>query len=888
MLNFKQMIGLTLAVTLATTYPIVLPHAIAAQDETQAQAAQPQRQTAEMTALSEQPITSGAVLKQVLWKGVRNGQEVTVNGNIIVVDLKNPNVKLDVMTGVNNQFTKKQTVEGMAKETGAVAGTNGDFYVVQAEGAPIGPEINDGTMMSSPSMIQGMYAFGITKDRQPVIDSYSFSGTVKADNGRDFPLTGINKTYYWLENGQHSHVDSLYIYTHAWGQIDRANDGATTPTEVLVKNGVIQQIAYKSVIQSLPPENGYILRAAGKGADFVKNNLKVGEKLQINYHLVSMVTKKDIDPNQFVMMIGGHTILVDQGKAAAFSRSVSSLAGYRSRTGIGYSKDGRYAYIMTVDNSGDSKGMSLKEFQDFMVMAGVWKGINLDGGGSTQMVARPLGDFNVKLADQTEYATARKVVNGLGVYSTAPKGQVKGLIVQGESMLFINESTAYNLKAYDQYFNPVRTDQGDVRWSLSKPIGSMNGNLFTAAKAGSAVLTAAMGQAKEQRELLVVGKDQIARLGFDVPNSLLAAGGEYPLKVTAETVDGRKRTVPSQLVDWELIGFQGTVKNGSLTVSQVNKDTATGQILATYDGFSAIMSLPQGIDKTWADFDAISYPVTFEQYPGEVQGTARLVTGLPGAKNDNDQALYIEYDFRKGSGTKAAYASFGDNGVPVEGRPIMLKASILGDNSLNWIRAEVTDRNGQVKRIDLTQHLDWYGWKEVSVDLSSYHLDYPIAVKRLYVVSPEQGQDEREAIGAIAIDNVRFQYLNEVSPKPNVKVQMAVGRNRISVDGKEQSLDQAPVVVKGTTMIPIRFFVNAMGGDVRWDAKEKKATVLMNNRLVQLWINQAEVNVDGQRIKTEVSPLIMNLRTMLPLRLISESLGWKVNWDPSTKSITLE
>ncbi len=51
-----------------------------------------------------------------------------MNVNVIQVDLKNPLVKMDVMTGTNNQFTKNNTVRNMANETGAVAGTNGDFF----------------------------------------------------------------------------------------------------------------------------------------------------------------------------------------------------------------------------------------------------------------------------------------------------------------------------------------------------------------------------------------------------------------------------------------------------------------------------------------------------------------------------------------------------------------------------------------------------------------------------------------------------------------------------------------------------------------------------------------------------------------------------------------
>ncbi|GJM73671.1 hypothetical protein HMSSN036_58870 [Paenibacillus macerans] len=57
----------------------------------------------------------------------RSGKSVKVLADVVEVDLTNPYVSLDVMTGKGGQLTTRQSVEGMAKETGAVAGVNGDF-----------------------------------------------------------------------------------------------------------------------------------------------------------------------------------------------------------------------------------------------------------------------------------------------------------------------------------------------------------------------------------------------------------------------------------------------------------------------------------------------------------------------------------------------------------------------------------------------------------------------------------------------------------------------------------------------------------------------------------------------------------------------------------------
>ena len=115
---------------------------------------------------------------------------------------------------------------------------------------------------------------------------------------------------------------------------------------------------------------------------------------------------KELDPSTLQMMIGGHTILVDNGKATSFSRNVNSIGGSRARTAVGYSKDGRYAYLIATESNDNSKGMT-QQLPGFHDEGWVWKGMNLDGGGSTTMVNRPLAEMNTQLTFNTEYGTTR-------------------------------------------------------------------------------------------------------------------------------------------------------------------------------------------------------------------------------------------------------------------------------------------------------------------------------------------------------------------------------------------------------------------------------------------------------------------------------------------------
>jgi exopolysaccharide biosynthesis protein len=841
--------------------------------------------------VEEVPVTAGAKLQKYVWSSSRNNVAVSTNANVLVIDLNNPNVKLDVMTGVDGQFTKRQTVKGMAQDTLAVAGVNGDYYVVAAEGAPMGAQITNGELMSSPSYLKGMYAFALTKEKKPIIDTFTFNGSITAANGQSYPLAGINKTYYQTEpNKAHSHINSLYIYTSAWGSTSRANDGSTTPTEVLVVNDVVVQISEKAPLNMIAPENGYILRSTQKAAEYVLANIKVGDKITANYQLVPTDTTKTYDTANFRMMIGGHTILVDGGKTTAFSRDVSSLGGYRSRTGIGYSKDDRYVYIITVDKKDDSMGMSLKEFQSFMVSIGVWKGLNFDGGGSTQMVSRPLGDTSAVVVSELENGTARQVVNGLGVYTLAPAGKLAGLLIQGEHTLFVNEKSAFSLKAYDEYYNPITTGVQDAKWTAvnGSGKGTFEADMFTATSAGTATITATSGGIKQQTEIDIIGNKQINSMAFDNSEFILSAGESYELPVIVATVKGVKRKIPSELLSWEFNGFEGTVTGNLVHVTKIGS-SGIARIIARFDDFSTMLTQTAGMDQLFADFDTMTYELQKQVTPDSVIGNVQLTPGLV-VGEPNNMALSFEYNFEAaiGAGTKALYASFGTTGAAVEGKPARMKMDVMGDGSLNWLRAEFIDAKNKSHMVDIANPIDWFGWKSLNVDLEKYEMAYPIKLNRIYVVNPELGQDEREPNGYVAADNITFQYAGELASLPNAQVQMAINRAALTVNGEEQKLDQAPVLVKGTTMIPVRFFVDAMGGEIQWDPKKQRVTIIRDNHLIEMWIKDEEVIIDGQRVTSLEAPQLIKGRTMLPLRLISEALGWKVGWDQTTKSVTLE
>lgn len=845
-----------------------------------------------VTKLGEEVITSGAIMMKYKFTTVRSGKTATGLADVIRVDLNNPYVSLDVMTGKGGKLTTRQSTGGMAAETGAVAAVNGDYFNTGGEGAPIGGQVSGGVVVSTPSQLNGMYAFAVTKDRKPVIDQYSFEGLLTAEDGAQFPLAGINKGAYSPEDGSstYSHANAAYIYTDAWTALERPKNSSTTPTEVLVENDIITQISADKALSMAVPKGAYILRTHGLGAQFVKNHLAVGQKLSSAYTLKSKSTQQELDPASLQMMIGGHTILVNDGKATSFSRSTSSIGGFRARTALGYSQSGQYVYVIAVEDNANSAGMSLTELQNFMSNIGVWKGMNLDGGGSTTMVDRPLAETSTTLTFNTEYGTEqRSVVNGLGVYTSAPKGEVKGIKISGSTVLLIGQKATYSLKGYDTYYNPIDVASGNPSWTASNGSVTVNGGEATAVKAGTATIKAASGAASASTEVTVLGGENLSSLTVGTATAPLTPGASVSVPVTAVAENGASLTVPPASLKWELIGFKGSVQDGKLTVDSVDPGVTTGYAIARYDGFSTAVVLSAAAATPWENFENVSYPIAFTSNVNSVTGTAGVAAGT--AERAGSKVLSLSYDMTAGSGKMYAYAQLnGTSGKNIPAAATSMSLDVKGDMSLNWLRAEVVDGSGAISYIDLAKVIDWNGWKSLNIDLSGSGIKFPAALKRLYVVNVEEGQDERAKTGTVAFDNISFVMpsLSSEAGLPKGTAAMSIGSKSITVNGAKKAIDVAPIVKDASTYVPIKVVLDAFGGSAAWDKNTKKIMVLRGAKALDLTVNKKEFVLNGKRQTAEVAPLILQGRTLVPLRLVSEQLGLTVKWEQKTKTVTIE
>ncbi len=125
-----------------------------------------------------------------------------------------------------------------------------------------------------------------------------------------------------------------------------------------------------------------------------------------------------------------------------------------------------------------------------------------------------------------------------------------------------------------------------------------------------------------------------------------------------------------------------------------------------------------------------------------------------------------------------------------------------------------------------------------------------------------------------------------------VKIEFYIGKTTSYVNGIVVKMEVAPFIQEGRTYVPVRYVAQPFGAQVIWNAKERKVTLIHKN-LIELWIGNPVASINGLNVPIDkdnpnILPFIIEGRTMLPLRFVSESFGAEVSWDALLKKVTIE
>jgi len=110
---------------------------------------------------------------------------------------------------------------------------------------------------------------------------------------------------------------------------------------------------------------------------------------------------------------------------------------------------------------------------------------------------------------------------------------------------------------------------------------------------------------------------------------------------------------------------------------------------------------------------------------------------------------------------------------------------------------------------------------------------------------------------------------------------------RVIYNGKDLSFEVPPQIINDRTMVPLRAVFEEMGASVEWDGSTQTVTATKDGTVVVLTIDNTSPTVNGQVVTIDQPGIIVDGRTLAPLRFVAEAFGGIVEWDDASQTATI-
>lgn len=485
-----------------------------------------------------------------------------LNINVLRIDMQNEFTELRGLFN-QNALHERDTVSKMVKDHGALAGVNGDYFNYSPMPSSMGGLITNNEVISSP--IELAYALPSF-----VIDNNKIA-SLKYLN-RHIIVKNLDKDLVIHANTLNKVADKMTsptVLNRRWGSMSVGNKFFKDQVELVVEENMVVDIR-EGLEPVTIPEAGYVVSVRGDRAEILKQ-FEIGDNVDLFIN-----TTPDLDEIKFA--IGGGSIILQDGVAKI--TNIHSK-GEHPRTGIGVNKDNTELIILTLDGrQTKAKGLSQLEFGELMKSFGAFNALNLDGGGSTTMAIKNKNKNESKVVNMPSGGSERKVINGVGVFSNAPRGEVDFLEIEcSEPTMFKNTTRAMKVRAYDAYRDLVNIDSNYLDINIDGIEATFDGNTFIPKTSGEATITAKYLDKTTTFTIKVL--DDIKDIYSDTSEIKINPNSEIRIpNIYGQDSNGSSARLYLSNVDVFVPEDIGYIKDG---VIYVNDNPKTGYLTYKYD-----------------------------------------------------------------------------------------------------------------------------------------------------------------------------------------------------------------------------------------------------------------------------------------------------------------
>ena len=266
--------------------------------------------------------------------------------------------------------------------------------------------------------------------------------------------------------------------------------------------------------------------------------------------------------------------------------------------------------------------------------------------------------------------------------------------------------------------------------------------------------------------------------------------------------------------------------------------------------------------------------------------------------------IIVKYYYTDDGGMTWSEASEEEAKAAKDGE-IINQDNYLGYNVIERGEYIQSKSNPEKKYKIVTEHEDTNVFEDISGSFNSYFLSRLYGKKRYYGSDPDRPYGRVRDKSYISLDGVYgipFPYINyytvwfdkdylymDIDEEKYYRIPMKYFTDNVIVTYGDKALafETPPVIENGRTLVPMRFLFEQMGAEVSWDEATQTATVKKQDDIISFSIDNASAEVNNELKTMEVPARLIDGKTMIPMRFLSEALGYTVEWDEATRTASV-
>lgn len=457
-----------------------------------------------------------------------------------------------------------------------------------------------------------------------------------------------------------------------------------------------------------------------------------------------------------------------------------------------------------------------------------------------------------------------------------------------------------------------------AQWELNAPTVSVTGNATKQYDGGNVTLTAAtsVSGVTYQWQKDGVAIEGATKATYTVKN--VADSGKYTVEIT--DTDGKtavsketaisitKKEVAVPTVESKI--YNGTVLTADVTAT-ADYDVTKNEVGKNAGVYDVILTLKDAENYKWADSEEAAKTIPFTVAPKKVEltvdnstlkGAGSVTFTVDGVCEGDAAKVVCDVDSIKVEGLKASlpnatmeYTFTTDMGGNYEPASCVVSVTRRKSGSSSSDTSAPTygvstgkTENGEISVTPAKAEAGETVTIKATPD-SGYQLDkMTVKDKNNSTVKLKKVDDNEYTftmpVGKVSVDATFVQKdaaddSNAAEAGKTIKLQ--IGSRIVNVDNEAVIYDAAPVIRNDRTLVPIRIITEALGGKVDWNGATKEVTLSINDKEIKMTIGKTLE-------KYGVAPVIIDGRTFVPVRFVADELGANVAWDDATKTVTIK